>query len=137
MDPTLTTAGHLLLATIWAALSVTLALVFPEARLLPVVGAVFGAVAGTLRARAIDANPGLFAAAKTLREVRDAFRTTRPGNAAIAIQWFAAASIVLVTFLVARQTPFAAFMAGYGAFMLVREIVSLPATRRLNKALPS
>ena len=105
MHPTLSPFGNLVLALTWAVIAAALVWIYPEFRLTPLVAIGFGVLAGILQARAINANPQAFAAATTMREVRNALIATYTGKAAIFAGWCCAAVVLAIT--VGCAGPFA------------------------------
>lgn len=136
MHPTLSPVGNLVLALVWAALTAALVWIYPEFRFVPLVAIGFGALAGMFQARAVDANPQAFATATTMREVRNALIATCIGKASIFTAWCCAAVLLAITLMLSRQYIYAGVMAGYASFMFMRELVTFPALRRIERYAP-
>lgn len=101
---TLTTWFNVAVIVVLAvAAGILLSTLKPRPVLVAATGAAAGLVAGALQRASVASSRAVFASARSMREVRRAFRSNRPG----------------VTFL--------SFLAGFASFMLVREIVSFGA----------
>jgi len=133
MHPTLTPAGNVLLASLWAVAAAVLVFLYPELMPIAVAGLVLGAVAGVLQGRAVDAHPETFAAAANARQIRETLLSTRSGKAAIVIQWCSVAILLAMSLMLSRQRYLAGVISGYAAFMFLRELVALPSVRRLAR----
>jgi len=98
----------------------------PRPLLRAVVGCIAGFAAGLLQRGSVKASPALFARASSALEVRRAFMSNRAGKASIALLWATGLALVAVA-LAGGGNPFVAAIAGYVAFMLVREVTSFGA----------
>ena len=98
---------------------------WPRAASVLVVGIVCGAIVGLLQARAIKQAPDTFASAATALAVRAALMATPAGKLAIWLQWLTILPLFAAWFSAGAKPAFAP-IAGYAAFMCLREIASLP-----------
>lgn len=104
----------------------------PPPILLASTGAAAGLVAGALQRSSVASSPAVFASAGSMREVRRAFRSNRPGTLSIVVTWIAAA-VLFVIALPRDGATFLNFLAGYASFMLVREIVAFGAISHVRR----
>jgi hypothetical protein len=114
-------------------LAVGVALTRPVPILPLCVGIIAGILVGKFQAQSIYDTPIAFASARTALEVRNCLNATIPGKRAIIIQWVTAGILIIIT-LIQGGYYFGTFIIGYVSMMFVREIITLPALRRLAES---
>lgn len=96
-------------------------------------GAILGCWAGVLQARVLRAKPDAFAATSTALDVRRLMAVSHAGKLSIALGWL---SVMLVLLSAVSFRPIslasAPLLAGYFAFMLLRDLIAYPALRSVN-----
>jgi hypothetical protein len=106
------------------------AIVHPLPWVLLVEGSLIGVLVGYLQRRSLKEAAGAYRAARTYLDVRMATMSTTPGKIGVFMQW--GLMIGLVATAAALRMPLGA-LAGYAAFMCVRDLVALPAVLALRK----
>ena len=132
MHPTLKPRTNLVLLVVWLTL-LSMSLAFSQSKSLTVVccGVVIGAIAGLLQFRAITTSAQQLISATTALQVRKALWENILGKLSIYLLWFYATALFGIVLGSQVENPLINLVAGYSAFALVREAVTLPALLKL------
>jgi hypothetical protein len=96
-------------------------------------GSALGLVGGTLQLNAMRASGVQLASATTLLEVRRGFASSIFGKTYLWVFWVSQITLMVVSVLNYRSRAIVAMIAGYLAFALFRELVSIQGTRQLER----
>jgi hypothetical protein len=96
-------------------------------------GSAFGLIGGTLQLHAMRVSAVQLASATTLMEVRRGMSSSLSGKTYFWVFWVCQLSLLAVSVLIYRSRAFVAMFAGYLAFAMFREIVSIRGTRQLER----
>jgi len=119
------------------------ALVFlaqPRPLLSSAIGISAGLLAGMLQRKSIQLSPALFAAARSILQIRRAFKSNRAGALSIAMVW--ATGLVLFVSIALVHGGDSAFggdnalvemVAGYAMFMFARDVVAFGAVSEVRR----
>ncbi len=131
MHSTLTTRTNAILVVAWGAIAVDAVVMTNPRPIVPLVmGCACGVGVGVLQAKAITRAAGRLRQVETAMEVRRTLVSSESGKWAIRGQWICAGALLLLAML--QGSAVGGFVAGYTAFMCIRELTSLGAVIRLN-----
>ena len=130
MHKSLTAKTNRVLIACWALGVISLAILTAGALPLCAVGAAAGVGAGVLQARTLRSEASTFARTVTAMDVRRVLAGSGNGKMAIAIGWLCGVILLILAFVGgAGPVAIARWLAGYLAFMLMRDVVAYPALR--------
>jgi hypothetical protein len=96
-------------------------------------GGAFGLVGGTLQLNAMRVSAVQLTSATTLLEVRRGFSSSIFGRTYLWLFWVSQIALLVVSVWAYGSRAFVAMIAGYLAFALSRELVSIRGTRQLER----
>jgi hypothetical protein len=96
------------------------------------IGAVGGTAAGFMQRRAFNDNQQAFATASTALEIRGILAAHPWGRCYLFLFWGMNAAYLLAGFLLGLE-PAQAVLLGYAPFCIVRELITLPVVRALER----
>ena len=134
MHASLKTKTNARLIVAWTlGLCVVIAVSTPVTWITLALGCVFGLVGGTLQLNAMRVSAVQLTSATTLLEVRRALSGSPFGRAYIWAFWLSQIALLLVSVSAYGSRAIVAMIAGYLAFALSRELVSIRGTRQLER----
>jgi hypothetical protein len=98
-----------------------------------VIGAFCGVVGGILQLRAIRQSHTAFLAADGALAVRRALASSTAGKIYLVLFWLAAAVFVTVAIMLLRERFVFGWLAAYCCFVVLRDLLALPATYELQR----
>ena len=97
-------------------------------------------LAGILQRKSIQLSPGLFAAARSILQIRRAFKSNRAGALSIAMVWATGLVLFVRIALVhggdrafGGDNAFVELVAGYAMFIFVRDVVAFGAVSEVRR----
>jgi hypothetical protein len=98
-----------------------------------VIGAVCGVAGGFLQLRAIRQSRAAFLAADGAFAVRRALASSASGKIYLVLFWLAAVIFVTASIMLLRERFVFGWLAAYCCFVVVRDLLTLPATYELQR----
>jgi hypothetical protein len=133
MHATLTPKNNIRLIVTFAIVC-GLVIAFGSVPLLPyIIGAAFGAMGGFLQLRAIRRSRSDFLSAGDAFAVRRALASSSAGKIYLVVFWLGAIVFVAVSVTLLRERFFLGWLAAYCCFVVVRDLIALPATFELQR----
>ena len=134
MHASLKTKTNVRLLAAWAiALILVVAISTPATWGTVALGGALGLIGGTLQLNAMRVSAVQLIAATTLMEVRRGFSSSTFGRAYLFLFWATQITLLIASVLIYRSRVFVAVVAGYLAFAVIRELVSILGTRQLER----
>jgi hypothetical protein len=97
------------------------------------IGAVFGAVGGFLQLRAIRQSHAGFLSADSALAVRRALASSASGKIYLILFWVGAVVFITISIILLRERFVFGWLAAYFCFVVVRDLIALPATYELER----
>ena len=134
MHASLRPKHNLGLIALWAVAAAAFAYTtIPRPWTLMGIGAVLGAIAGTVQAAAARASTDTLLSTQTAMDVRRVLRMSAPGRLYLQILWLSVAAMLAVAYWMDASQVLILWMAGYAAFGMARELMTVPCTFRLGR----
>jgi hypothetical protein len=133
MHASLTPKNNIRLVAIFAIILALVAALGSVPLSLYLIGAVCGVVGGFLQLHAIRQSHAAFLAANDAFAVRRALASSTAGKIYLVLFWLAAVIFVTVAFVLLRERFVLGWLAAYCCFVVVRDLLALPATYELQR----
>jgi prepilin signal peptidase PulO-like enzyme (type II secretory pathway) len=133
MHTSLLPKTNIRLIVLWAAISITAALfTLPTTWLFLILGAILGAVTGFIQLLAMRQASEQLLQTVTMMDVRRALQTSRRGRFYLWGFWLSMVLLFVLAFYVLHSRAIIGLIAGYSAFALIRELLTLKGTFELQ-----
>ncbi len=133
MHGSLTPKNNIRLVAIFVII-LALVVAFGSVPLLPyVVGIAFGAIGGFLQFSALRQSHAAFLSADSALAVRRALASSALGQVYLALFWLGAIVFVAVSIILLRERFVFGWLAAYCCFVVVRDLIALPAIFELQR----
>ncbi len=133
---TLKTSTNVVMIFLWGALAGTFAyLSAPHSLFIITIGAILGAIGGTMQYYAFSELKERLLDASSMLEVRKKLKETKWGKIYIPFLWVGNLLLVAVVIVMHRGNMPLEIMAGYFSLMFIREIITLKPTIELAELL--
>jgi polyferredoxin len=133
MHASLTPKNNIRLIAI-SVIVLALVVVFSSVPFVPyLIGAAFGAAGGFLQLSAIRQSYARFLSADNALAVRRALASSASGKIYLVLFWVGAVVFVAVSIMLLRERFFFGWLAAYCCFVVVRDLIALPATYELER----
>ena len=133
MHASLTPKNNILLIAFFAVILVLVVAFGSVPPSLYLIGGVCGAVGGFLQRRAIRQSSAAFLAADGVFAVRRALASSASGKMYLVLFWLAAVIFVTVSIMLLHERFVLGWLAAYCCFVVVRDLLALPATYDLQR----
>jgi hypothetical protein len=133
MHASLTPKNNILLIAFFAVILVLVVAFGSVPPSLYLIGGVCGVAGGFLQRRAIRQSSAAFLAADGVLAVRRALASSASGKIYLVLFWLAAVIFVTVSIILLRERFVLGWLAAYCCFVVVRDLLALPATYDLQR----
>ena len=134
MHTTLHPRTNMRLLVIWAVVAVVVAFVAsPTPWLLLGAGVALGVAAGIIQLRALRESSISLLTTQTMMDVRRVLNSSRAGRLYTYAFWISQALLAFLALYFLQRRAFVGFLAGYSAFALMRESLTLRGTFELER----
>jgi type IV secretory pathway VirB6-like protein len=131
---TLKTSTNTVMIFLWGALAGIFAyLSAPHSLLIITIGAILGAIGGTMQYYAFAESKEKFLDTSSMLEIRKKLKETKWGKRYIPFLWAGNLLLVIVVIVLHRGNMPLEIMAGYFSLMFIREIITLKPTIELGE----